>query len=128
MPGPPQHPGALRAGDAVSGPLAGIRVIDLTTVVLGPLATMILGDMGADVVKLEAPEGDITRHIAPFRHPGMGAVFLNVNRNKRSVVLDLTQAAQRDILLRLVARADVFIHSMRPAAAQRLGLGYDRLG
>jgi crotonobetainyl-CoA:carnitine CoA-transferase CaiB-like acyl-CoA transferase len=110
-----------------AGPLAGIRVVDLTTVVLGPLTTQMLGDMGADVIKIEAPEGDITRHVAPFRNPGMGAVFLNANRNKRSVVLDLKQEAERDKLVRLIATADVFVHSMRPQAARRLGLDPDRL-
>ena len=112
---------------SAGGPLAGIRVVDLTSVVLGPLATQILGDMGADVIKVEPPEGDLTRHIAPFRHPGMGAVFLNVNRNKRSVVLDLKDAAARATMRRLVGTADVFIHSIRPQAAARLGLGPDEL-
>ncbi len=109
------------------GPLAGIRVIDLTTVVLGPFATQILGDMGADVIKVEAPDGDNCRWIGPSRTKGMGSYFAMLNRNKRSVVLDLKQAAARDALLRLVDGADVFVHNMRRGAAERLGLDYASL-
>lgn len=104
------------------GPLDGVRVVDLTSVVLGPYATRILGDMGADVIKVESPEGDVLRGIEPARNPAMGAVFLNCNHNKRSVVLDLKQPAARDALMALIADADVFVHSMRPKAAERLGL------
>lgn len=108
-----------------SGPLSGLRILDLTSVFLGPFATQILGDNGADVIKVEAPEGDITRDIQPARSRGMGAVFLNANRNKRSLVLDLKKPAGRAALLRLVEGADVLVHSVRPEAMKRLGLAYE---
>ncbi len=108
----------------MSGPLAGIRVIDITIAVLGPVATQLLGDMGAEVIKVETPEGDPMRQIGPARHPGMAAYFLNVNRNKKSLVLDLKRPAARAALLRLAATADVFLHNMRPGAAARLGIDY----
>src|SRR5207248_1009590 len=111
----------------VSGPLAGIRVIDLTSIVMGPYATQILGDMGADVIKIEAPAGDIFREVAPFRHRGMGAAFLNVNRNKRSLVLDLERDDEKQILLQLLATADVFIYTLRPRSLAKFGLDYNSL-
>jgi crotonobetainyl-CoA:carnitine CoA-transferase CaiB-like acyl-CoA transferase len=107
------------------GPLAGVRVVDCTTVVLGPWAAQQLGDLGADVIKVEPPEGDTTRQLGPMKNPAMGAFYLAVNRNKRSIVLDLKQASARQALLRLVEPADVFLHNYRPQAARRLGLSYE---
>ena len=107
-----------------TGPLAGIRVIDITTVVLGPFCSQTLGDMGADVIKVEPPDGDSTRLIGPSRTPGMGSYFANLNRNKRSLVLDLKRPAAQAAILRLAETADVFVHNMRIGAAQRLGLDY----
>ncbi len=106
------------------GPLTGVRVIDLTSVVFGPYATQTLADMGADVIKVEAPDGDIMRAAYPARNPGMSGVYLNANRNKRGIVLDLRQPAAQQALNRLIATADVFIHSMRPAAIAKLGFDY----
>ena len=107
------------------GPLHGIRVIDITTVLLGPYATQILGDMGADVIKVEAPPtGDIARNMGTVRNPGMGGTYLNANRNKRSLALDLKQEAAKEALRRLIPTADVFVHNMRPQAIARLGFDY----
>jgi crotonobetainyl-CoA:carnitine CoA-transferase CaiB-like acyl-CoA transferase len=109
----------------VSGPLTGVRVVDCTTVVLGPWAAQQLGDLGADVVKIEPPEGDTTRQLGPMRNPDMGAFYLAVNRNKRSIVLDLKQEPARRALLRLAEGADVLLHNYRPQAARRLGMSYE---
>jgi crotonobetainyl-CoA:carnitine CoA-transferase CaiB-like acyl-CoA transferase len=106
------------------GPLSGVRVVDLTAVFLGPYCTQVLGDMGADVIKVESPDGDIVRGIGPARHHGMGPIHLSVNRSKRSLVLDLREPAGRAALLKIAAGADVFVHSMRPQAIARLGLTY----
>jgi crotonobetainyl-CoA:carnitine CoA-transferase CaiB-like acyl-CoA transferase len=107
--------------------LQGIRVIDLSSLLMGPSATQALGDMGADVIKVEPPAGDLLRGIGPARHPGMGALFLNTNRNKRSVVLDLKAAAGRQALLDLCRDADVLLYNLRPQAMVRLGLSYEAL-
>ncbi|MBV8806620.1 MAG: CoA transferase [Sinobacteraceae bacterium] len=107
------------------GPLSGVRVIDLTAMVMGPYCTQIMADMGADVIKIEPPEGDNTRYISVGPTSGMSGVFVNVNRGKRSVVLDLRTEAGRTTLRGLIARADVFIHSMRSKAIAKLGFGYE---
>ena len=108
------------------GPLDGIRIIDITTVLLGPYATQILGDMGADVIKIEAPPtGDIARNMGTIHNPGMGGIYLNSNRNKRSIVLDLKQESAKEVLRCLIPTADVFIHNMRPQAIKRLGFDYE---
>jgi crotonobetainyl-CoA:carnitine CoA-transferase CaiB-like acyl-CoA transferase len=113
--------------EAKPGPLTGIKVLDLTTVVLGPLATQILGDLGAEVIKIEAPDGDIMRYAEPARHREMGHVFLNLNRNKRSLVIDLKHKEAAPVLLALVRQSDVLMHNMRPQAMARLGFGWERL-
>lgn len=109
------------------GPLEGVRVIDLTMNVLGPMATQVLGDYGAEVLKIEQPSGDPMRKIGPCRTADMGSYYLNLNRNKRSVLLDLKREPARAALLRLIAGADVFVHNIRTSAAGRLGLDYPAL-
>ena len=109
-------------------PLSGVRVLELTTIILGPWGAQLLGDMGADVIKVESPDGDPMRDVGPRHNQGMAAVYLNVNRNKRSLVLDLKQAPARDALLRLVEGTDVFLHAMRPPAIARPGPHLPRFG
>ncbi len=107
------------------GPLHGIKVIDMTSVLMGPFATLSLGDMGADVIKVEAPAGDLVRQIGPARHADMGPIFLNTNRNKRSLCLDLKKPAGLKVLQRLLVDADVLVYNVRPQAMERLGLGFE---
>ncbi len=110
------------------GPLEGVRVLDLTSVVVGPLATQIMADHGADVIKVEAPTGDIVRTLAGRGvTANMSGKFLHLNRNKRSIALDLKQTAAREALMKLIEKADVFIWNMRPPAMARLGLGYEEV-
>ena len=115
------------SGGRGKGPLAGVRIVDLTSVLMGPYATQIFADLGADVIKVESPSGDSTRHLPPGREEARGGMFLNVNRGKRSLVLDLKQPAARQALLKLAGDADVFVHSMRSQAIGRLGLDYAAL-
>jgi crotonobetainyl-CoA:carnitine CoA-transferase CaiB-like acyl-CoA transferase len=110
-----------------SGPLVGLRILDLTSVVMGPYATQILGDLGADIIKLEPPAGDTTRKISPLRNPDMGYMFLNLNRNKRSVVLDLKRPDALKAFFAIAKTVDVVIYNVRPKAMARLGITHAKL-
>jgi CoA:oxalate CoA-transferase len=113
---------------ARSGPLAGVRVLDLTSVVSGPMCTQALGDLGADVIKLESPGGDQTRYSgAPFKEPLFSAMHTQMNRNKRSLVVDLKSEAGRDLVLDFIPQIDVLVENFRPDVMNRLGLGYEAL-
>jgi len=109
----------------MAGPLAGVRILDCTTVVLGPWAAQQLGDLGADIIKIEPPEGDTTRQLGPRRNKDMAAFFLGCNRNKRSIVLDLKKEDGRAALFRMAKTADVLMHNYRPEPAARLGVPYE---
>jgi crotonobetainyl-CoA:carnitine CoA-transferase CaiB-like acyl-CoA transferase len=117
----------VEIGAAARGPLAGIRVLDFTTVVSGPLCTQVLGDLGADVVKVEAPRGDSARRMGPPFRAGLGPVWVQFNRNKRAIVVDLQQPAGVAVARRIAARADVVVENFRPGVADRLGIGYAAL-
>ena len=108
----------------MAGALEGIKILDLTSVGFGPYACQILGDYGAEVIKIESPEGDITRGIAPFRNKGMGHFFINANRNKKSLVLDLKTKKGKAVFFKLVEKSDVVMTSIRPAAMERLGIDF----
>jgi crotonobetainyl-CoA:carnitine CoA-transferase CaiB-like acyl-CoA transferase len=105
-----------------AGPLAGVRILDFTTVIMGPSATHILAGLGAEVTKVEPPEGDNMRHVGPMRNAGMGHIFLHANGGKRSIVLDLKRPGALEVVHRLAERSDVLISNVRPQALQRLGL------
>lgn len=107
------------------GPLEGVKILDLTTVVMGPFATQILAELGADVIKVESHDGDNMRDVGPMRSPRMGHLYMNLNRGKRSVVLDLKQPEGLEVIKRLLPQMDVLIYNVRPAAMARLGLSYD---
>jgi crotonobetainyl-CoA:carnitine CoA-transferase CaiB-like acyl-CoA transferase len=106
----------------VNGALDGVRVVDLSSLFVGPICSMMLAELGADVIKIERPAGDITRHLLPQGHPLMGPLFLAVNSGKRSVVLDLGDERGRAVLHRLIATADVLIHNALPETAAKLGI------
>jgi crotonobetainyl-CoA:carnitine CoA-transferase CaiB-like acyl-CoA transferase len=116
-----------RSDSTPHGPLAGLKIVDLTSVLMGPYASQLLGEMGADVIKVEAPNGDLVRQIGPAKNAGMGPVFLNTNRSKRSIALNLKTTAGREVLMELVRLADVFLYNVRPQAMDRLGLTYEEL-
>jgi crotonobetainyl-CoA:carnitine CoA-transferase CaiB-like acyl-CoA transferase len=106
----------------MTGPLQGVRVVDLTSMISGPIATMMLADQGADVIKVEPPGGDLVRHLGPNRH-GLTATFLSANRSKRSLALDLKTPEGMAVLEKLIVSADVFVQNFRPGAIERMGLG-----
>ncbi|CAN5614635.1 CoA transferase [soil metagenome] len=115
------------ADEPMQGPLEGIRVVELATTFSGPYCGLQLRQLGATVIKVEAPQGDITRHLGTSRNPGMASVYLAVNGGKRSIALDLKQARGKDVLLHLLADADVLLHNMRSRATERLGIDYPSL-
>ncbi|MGD9942570.1 MAG: CaiB/BaiF CoA transferase family protein, partial [Burkholderiaceae bacterium] len=110
---------------AAAGPLAGVRVVELASMMVGPLSAQMLGDMGADVIKVETPTGDQNRINGPTRSPGMAALFLTLNGSKRSLVLNLKEAAELEAMMRLLETADVFINNVRRDGIKRLGLDYE---
>ncbi|WP_353234183.1 CoA transferase [Diaphorobacter ruginosibacter] len=117
----------MQADSPYAGPLEGVRVLDLSSVIFGPYASQVLADYGAEVIKIEPPSGDSTRHTGPALEEGMAAMFLGSNRSKKSVALDLKRADAQQALLALLATADVFMHSMRPQKLAKLGLDKDTL-
>jgi len=112
---------------SVQLPLEGVTIIDLTTIIFGPFCTQILGDYGADVIKIESPEGDFSRHAGPTPIHTMGPMYVNLNRNKRGICLDLRKPQAVQAVLKLCAAADIFISNVRPAALARLGLSYEEV-
>ena len=122
------HDGGMPEPDPVSTwPLDGVRIVDLTAVVMGPVGTRMLADFGADVIHIEPPGGGVIRHYDPMRSEAMSAFSMSVNRNKRSIVLDLKTTEGIEAVLDLVRIADVFVTSMRRSALDRLGLSYAEL-
>lgn len=112
-------------GSAPTGPLAGVKVIDLSTIVSGPLCAQVLGDLGADVVKFEPPMGDSARYLGTEGQPAMAGIFAQMNRNKRSVALDLKEEPGRNAFLELAAEADIVVENFRPGVSDRLGIGFE---
>jgi len=116
-----------QVGDQVAGPLTGIRVVDMTAVGMGPYCTQTLGDYGADVIKIESPDGDVFRYATPSKHHGMGAPFVQLNRNKRSIILNLKQPRDLQVVKDLARRADILVYNLRAQAMRSLGLDYPSL-
>ena len=114
-----------------TGPLAGVRIVDVTQALAGPFCTMLLADLGADVIKVEPPAGDMTRYSGPFTREdtekAYGGYFASINRNKRSVVLDLKTDFGRTALLRLIERADAFVENSKAGVMNKLGVGYEHM-
>jgi len=109
----------------MAGPLAGVKILDLTTVVMGPFATQILAELGAEVIKVESHDGDNMRDVGPMQSPAMGHIHLHLNRGKRCIALDLKQPAGLEVVMRLLPGMDVMVYNVRPQAMSRLGLSYD---
>ena len=108
-------------------PLSDLRILDLTSVIFGPYTTQMLGDFGADVIKVEPPAGDLTRHLGPARNPGMSSLFLGCNRNKRSLTVNLKDQQGVNIVQRLAEKSDVFIENFRIGRLAEMGLDYEDL-
>ena len=113
--------------DTSNGPLSGVKILDMTSVVLGPYATQLLADMGAETIKVETPIGDLMRTAGPSPHGDMGPIFLTLNRNKKSVVLDLTKDEAKAVFRKMLAECDIFMTNVRPDGLKRLGFGYDEV-
>src|SRR5690606_39248875 len=120
-----RYPATMTTFAEPAGPLAGVRILDLSSVVMGPYATQVLGDLGADIIKVESPAGDNMRAVGPMRNAGMGHLYLHLNRNKRSIVLDLKTEAGREACLKLAESCDALLYNIRPQAMARLGLSYE---
>ena len=108
-------------------PLAGLKVIDLTNIIMGPYTTQLLGDLGADVIKVEDINRDMTRSIGMQINPNMSSMYLGVNRNKRSLVLDLKNSISKKVLWKLIKKSHVFIHNMRPTKISNLGFSSSKI-
>lgn len=113
--------------DKKPGALGGICILDMTSVLMGPYATQLLGDFGAEVIKVESPEGDVMRHAGEMRNPSMGHVFLHANRNKRSIALDLKHPSAKPVMEKLLRKSDVLVFNLRPRAMANLGLSYEEV-
>jgi crotonobetainyl-CoA:carnitine CoA-transferase CaiB-like acyl-CoA transferase len=112
----------------MGAPLEGVKIVEMTSVVLGPYACQMLGDLGADIIKIEPPGGDTNRNLGPYRtHSDMASLFVGCNRNKRSIVLDLKSPRGKEVALKLIADTDVVVHNFRPGAMHRLGMDYEQV-